>query len=377
MNILILTKRQYMSKDLLDDRFGRFRELSLGLSNLGHNVVGLCLSYKEKQTGHFEDILKNTGAKVDWYSFNAGNIKPLGFIYYAKEALIKIKKFDPDIILAFSDTLYVILGVWLAKKTGKHSVIDLYDNFEYFQSSKIPGVLFLFRKAVKHADGITVVSNPLAGKISLHYNTNALMDVLVNGVRTDIFFPRDRTESRKHFKLPRDAQLIGFAGSLNRDRGVSLVFDGFKELSKEYKNLHLAVAGPLDRYTKVPKNSNIHYLGVLSLNEVPPLLSALDVAIICNRDNLFGRYCFPQKMYEIIACKIPLVAARVGAIEELMAGHPECMFDPNDLMGFMNAIRFQLKNPTLINIEVQTWVDLAKTLETFLLKVYGQDQING
>jgi glycosyltransferase involved in cell wall biosynthesis len=322
MNILILTKRQYMSKDLLDDRFGRFRELSLGLSNLGHNVVGLCLSYKEKQTGHFEDILKNTGAKVDWYSFNAGNIKPLGFIYYAKEALIKIK-------------------------------------------------------AVKHADGITVVSNPLAGKISLHYNTNALMDVLVNGVRTDIFFPRDRTESRKHFKLPRDAQLIGFAGSLNRDRGVSLVFDGFKELSKEYKNLHLAVAGPLDRYTKVPKNSNIHYLGVLSLNEVPPLLSALDVAIICNRDNLFGRYCFPQKMYEIIACKIPLVAARVGAIEELMAGHPECMFDPNDLMGFMNAIRFQLKNPTLINIEVQTWVDLAKTLETFLLKVYGQDQING
>ena len=29
MKILVLTKRQYMGKDLLDDRFGRFRELPL------------------------------------------------------------------------------------------------------------------------------------------------------------------------------------------------------------------------------------------------------------------------------------------------------------------------------------------------------------
>jgi len=372
MNILFLSKRQYTGKDLLDDRFGRIRELSLGLANLGHNVEGLCLSYKEKKIGHFKDILKGTEAMVDWYSYNAGKIKPLGFLCYAKKSLLKIEQFDPDIILACSDTLYAILGVWLAKKTGKHSVIDLYDNFEYFQSSKIPGVLFLFNRAVKNADGITVVSNPLARKISLHYNTNTLMDVLVNGVRTDIFFPRDRTESRKHFNLPQDAQFIGIAGSLFRDRGVSIVFDGFSELSKEYKNFHLALAGPLDRYTKIPNHSNIHYLGDLSLNEVPLLLNALDVAIICNRDNLFGRYCFPQKLYEIIACKIPLVAARVGTVEELLAGYPECMFNPNDLMSFMNAIRFQINTPTLFDIEIKTWVDLAKELEMFLEKVYKQ-----
>ena len=45
MKILVLTKRQYMGKDLLDDRFGRFRELPLELAKLGHEVTGICLSY--------------------------------------------------------------------------------------------------------------------------------------------------------------------------------------------------------------------------------------------------------------------------------------------------------------------------------------------
>jgi teichuronic acid biosynthesis glycosyltransferase TuaC len=40
MKILVLTKRQYMGKDLLDDRFGRFRELPLELARLGHEVIG-------------------------------------------------------------------------------------------------------------------------------------------------------------------------------------------------------------------------------------------------------------------------------------------------------------------------------------------------
>ena len=48
MKILVLTKRRYMGKDLLDDRFGRFRELPLELARLGHQVRGLCLSYRPR-----------------------------------------------------------------------------------------------------------------------------------------------------------------------------------------------------------------------------------------------------------------------------------------------------------------------------------------
>ena len=36
MKILVLTKRQYMAKDLIDDHFGRFWELPFELAALGH-----------------------------------------------------------------------------------------------------------------------------------------------------------------------------------------------------------------------------------------------------------------------------------------------------------------------------------------------------
>src|SRR4029434_5729673 len=42
MKILVLTKRQYMGKDLLDDRFGRFCEVPLELAHLGHDREAIC-----------------------------------------------------------------------------------------------------------------------------------------------------------------------------------------------------------------------------------------------------------------------------------------------------------------------------------------------
>ena len=51
MKILVLTKRQYMGKDLLDDRFGRFWELPLELTRLGHEVQGISFSYRTRITG--------------------------------------------------------------------------------------------------------------------------------------------------------------------------------------------------------------------------------------------------------------------------------------------------------------------------------------
>ena len=61
MRILVLTKRQYMGKDLLDDRFGRFRELPLELARLGHQVHGLCLSYRARNEAQCHRLYRLAG----------------------------------------------------------------------------------------------------------------------------------------------------------------------------------------------------------------------------------------------------------------------------------------------------------------------------
>ena len=44
MRILVLSKRQYTGKDLLDDHYGRIFEIPEELSKKGHAVRGVTLS---------------------------------------------------------------------------------------------------------------------------------------------------------------------------------------------------------------------------------------------------------------------------------------------------------------------------------------------
>ena len=62
-----------MNKDLISDRFGRFREIPLALAQNGHFVQGLTLSYAKQDEGWFID------GPVLWKSINATRLKVPGF----------------------------------------------------------------------------------------------------------------------------------------------------------------------------------------------------------------------------------------------------------------------------------------------------------
>lgn len=370
MKIFFLTKRQYTCKDLLDDKFGRLRELPLELAKLGNEVEGACLSYQKKTEGYVVDFAdEGFGAQVNWHSFNSGKFKFFGFIRYAVAALYLTKKFKPDVICACSDSIYAILGVWLSKLVKSRCVVDLYDPFEDFSSAHIPGVIPLFHYALRHSDGVISVCKPLAERVKYKYKVKAPITVIENSTSPDIFYPRNRDVCREHLRLPKKARILGLAGALSEKLGVKVLFDGFEQLAEKYPNIHLAVAGPKEQSIIIPNNPKIHYFGVLPWEDVPLLINALDVAIICNRINGFGLYTFPQKTYEIIACNVPLAAAKVGAMEDLLSRHPECLFESENVDSFVAAVSKQLDNPTILDIDVPSWSDSAKCLQSFLDKV--------
>ncbi|MCI5223962.1 MAG: Do family serine endopeptidase [Candidatus Electrothrix sp. AR4] len=174
----------------------------------------------------------------------------------------------------------------------------------------------------------------------------------------------------KKFGLPVNAKLIGTAGSLGSSRGIEVLFKAANNLTAEDPSIHLIVAGQLESGMVLPKGANIHYLGKLDYNQVPILFNALNVGIICNRESSFGRYCFPQKAYEMMACGLPVVAADVGAMSEIFVEHPEHLYTLGNHHALAQAIRKQLAcSATLPCIEILTWADLAKELEIFLLDI--------
>jgi glycosyltransferase involved in cell wall biosynthesis len=347
-----------MSKDLIDDHFGRFREIPLALGRKGYTVTGLCLSYAKRNEGWFQD------GPVNWKSINATRLKLPGLLRFVIEAQKLAKK--SDIIWACSDSFYGIIGYFLSLKYHTPLAFDLYDNFEYYLMAKLPGLRQLYRKVVKNCAAVTCVSRPLS-RLVKSYGRQDRLFVIENAVRKDLFKPMDKTICRKKLNLPNNKILVGTAGALTENRGFQYLLSAFDILKTKYPDLQLALAGPRD--IPIPHNSRIHDLGILNLEKVPLLLNALDVAVICNRENDFGRYCFPQKAVEIMACDVPLIAAKVGSMKELLADHPNWLFMPDNSFNMAHVIENRPVDRKTEYVSTATWPDLANQLERIMLGI--------
>jgi glycosyltransferase involved in cell wall biosynthesis len=370
MRILFLSKRQYMGKDLLDDAYGRFYEIPAELARLGHEVTGLCFSYRLRKEGHIKGP-EIDSTSVDWHSMNLGRLILPGGIRYLKRLSELTDNLKPDIIVACSDALHIIMGIRLARKFSLPCVVDLYDNFESFGLSRLPGVMPIFSKAVSVAEGVTCVSTLLMDYVNNTYHPSGLVRTVKNGIPVNLFHPEKRQDCRNKYGLPPDAKIIGTAGAIGDSRGIKILFKAFQELNAQDPSIHFALAGQIEPGTVLPQGNQVHYFGSIDYEDVPLFLNTLDVGVISNLDTSFGRYCFPQKAYEMIACGIPIVAANVGAMKELFKDYPECLFAPNDFHDLTRVIRNQFKKPIIPKIRVSTWPELTRKLESLLIEAVG------
>ncbi|GMQ91340.1 MAG: hypothetical protein BMS9Abin11_0648 [Gammaproteobacteria bacterium] len=368
MRILVLTKRQYTSKDLIDDRYGRLWEIPSSLAKKGNEIIGICLSYRKKRSGLHVDEDENSMA-VRWHSVNIGVFYIFGLIRFFLIARKMIKQYKPDIIWSCSDTFYGVLGYYFSRKYQCRSVIDLYDNFESFASYHIPILRTLFRKAVRESDGLSCVSTNLEEHIRINYKREKPIAVITNAINTETFYPMDKLECRKKLGLPLDAKIIGTAGDLSEQRGGHIMFRAMLEKKDQPLNVHLAIAGSRATGTMVPKSDRIHDLGTLPPRQVPVLINALDVAVVYNRTSLFGDYCFPQKLYEILACQRPIVAANVGVMSTILKDKPHLLYTEDDIESYVDAIKKQLANQEKLTITIPTWSNQADLLQNYMFSM--------
>lgn len=365
MNILVLTKRQYMGKDLLDDRFGRFRELPLELARLGHRVQGLSLSYRRRDEICRTDPSSTGDAQVQWQSVNLLHGIMPDLRNYFERARRLLEDFQPDLIWAVSDAYHAIFGARLSREYRTKCVIDLYDNFEAYTATKMPGVLSMFRNSIKQADGVTFFSQRMADYVLQTYPLRNPHAVILNGVRKDLFYPQDRQKCRQRLGLPLGAKIIGMAGALDSSRGIDTLFSAFETLAAKDSKLHLALAGPRGAKQKLQSGPQVHDFSALRHEDVPTFLNALDIAVICYRRSAQGEYSFPQKAYEIFACGVPVIAAAVGSMNELLCEYRECLYEPENTTGLVHAILRQLEQKTVVQISAPSWADSAARLDNF------------
>lgn len=373
MRIAFLCKRRYMSKDVILDRYARLYEIPLQLARLGHEVHGYCLSYGSTEQGEWEH--EALPGHLHWESHSLGRWKLRVLLGYSRHLVRRLQKFRPDAIISASDIPHVVLGARLAKRLGVPFVADLYDNFEGFGQARIPGSVSALRCAVRGADLVTTTSTPLRDLVLGTYRARGKVIAVPSTIDKSMFHPRDKTACRRALGLPLDAKLIGTAGGLYADKGIGDLYSAWRLLESHSPDLHLVLAGPYETAFPPPRGDRVHWLGPLPHARVADLFCALDVGVMCIRNTPFGRYCFPQKTYEMLACSLPVVAADIGAMSALFAAMPKCLYRADDASDLADHIREQLRAPASSTLPIEDWAQLVGLIEPELRRLVALSSV--
>ena len=353
MRILFVCKRHPQQRDLIERPYGRFFHLPTALAAAGHDVrVQLCSHRK----------MASQVTRRDGVVWSSHDIRTLGPLRMLREIEQETRAFKPDWIVGVSDAQYGWLAHRLARRLAVRLAVDAYDNYEAYMPWNAP-LHWVWRRAVRAAQVVTAAGPQLAERLQSHRRDRRPVGLLPMTADPE-FVPRERNACRTALNLPTDAPLLGYIGSWTRSRGTYGIVDAFERVRAERPDARLALSGrpPED----VLRRPGVIGLGYLPDAQLPLLVSALDVACIVVADTAFGRYSYPAKLCEAMACKVPVVASATEAVRWMLgdrAGHLARLEDPADFAE--HALRL-LRTPTADYARQPTWSELGQHLAGWL-----------
>ena len=360
MKFLFLCKRHPQGRDLLSRPFGRFFYLPYQLAQQGHDVTILLLGYDDAAPlyCHINGI--------NWYM---ESLRPLtqsfGPLAYIKRANMLIQTYKPDWVVGFSDTWFGILAVYFGQKYNIKSLIDAYDNYESYIPWAKP-LHWLWRSSLKNATALSAAGPHLAELMNL--GRSGRPAEVIPMAADPVFLPIVDTHFRDVFGLQNDIPLIGYCGSLFKNRGVEVLFTAMARLIAQMPNLKLIISGRQEKGLEIPaslRNSIIH-IGYIADEQVPLFINAVDVLLVLNKNSNFGNYSYPIKLYEAMRCKMPVLASDVMATRWILKDHPECLVEIGDPQHLASRLQEALTWKRIDYTSMNDWQESANLLLNLL-----------
>lgn len=139
--------------------------------------------------------------------------------------------------------------------------------------------------------------------------------VLYNSVEASVR-NMERENIYERYHIPKDSQIILYAGRLLREKGIEKLVQAFSKLRDKYPKLYLVVAGDGELYGRLSKTNNDRcvWLGRLDHEEVLGLMK--EAMIFClPTDYPEG---FPTSVLEAAFCKCYIITTTAGGSKELI-----------------------------------------------------------
>ena len=205
------------------------------------------------------------------------------------------------------------------------------------------------RRTFRAARSLLAVSKEVATYLEGYPQALGRIQVVSNGVDTRRFRPDVKASCAVD-----DSFTVGFAGSMRPWHGLEVLVEAFAQLHEKDCRSRLLIVGDgaarRDLESGLAGRGLLHsvrFTGAVSPAEVPALLVSMDVAV-APYPKLPTFYFSPLKVFEYMAAGRAIVAARAGALAELIEdGVNGLLFPAGDSAGLAERLSSLREAPML------------------------------
>jgi glycosyltransferase involved in cell wall biosynthesis len=220
----------------------------------------------------------------------------------------------------------------------------------YFDSSSL-----MWRKKRELLGGVwkPVIVTPsqwLAGLVSEACAGRCRVEVIPNGVDTQLFRPRDRSQLRAKLGLPQDKKILLFVAANLRDerKGARYFFESLRLV--EADDWMVVMVGKKVKASPTLGNRvPVKQLGYVSRSEaMAEVYAATDLFCITSLDDNF-----PMTVLESMSCGTPVIGFGVGGVPEQVTEGCGQLVPPRDVKALSRAITALLEDD-----ELRRWMSI-------------------
>ncbi len=313
-------------------------------------------------------------APFDGESTLPGELRRILYDQTLQSHLLKRFEDDPPDFIYERASLFSTAGVALASAVKRPILLELNAPLALEQSSYrglcLRDVASRAEQWVlRNVQAVLPVSAPLSDYAISQGAEPRRIHVIPNGVDPAVFRPAPRRpEIRRRWNLG-DGPILGFVGGLRPWHDVQILPPLLSRLPSA--KLVIVGDGPLREelqaeFHRLGLDSRVLMTGLLPHEEVPPLIREFDVALVPYARTEHRFYFSPLKLFESLACGVPVVAAGLEQISEILSnGETGLLYPPGDLEALAGACHRLLGDPATRERIGRAGSELARTRYTW------------
>lgn len=239
-----------------------------------------------------------------------------------------------------------LILTFLAKRTNAIPIIA-FSRGHTAENLKIRFFETIERQLCRRVQAVIAVSQGYADVLMRHGINPNRLTVACNAVEMKKFAPwiTNKQHTRQKLGFADNDFLIATAGRLSPEKAQLDLLTAFSRLGNQERPVHLVVCGDgpmrvhLEHYAQRLGISNVHFLG--HRTDLDALMPIFDLFVLPSLTE-----GLPNVLLEAAACRVPLVATRVGGVPEIITdGISGRLVEPGNVDQLTCAIEHCLADP--------------------------------